>query len=80
VVVVVGETWKFLSDPTAGLRRKAGEIYGKVLADATALAYQIVKWLSVGLGVVLAFSIGLAVGLAALLFRPRHPRSRRAHA
>lgn len=72
------ETWKFLSDPTAGLRRKTGEIYNQVLTDATNLAYKIVEWASVGFGIALAFSIGLAMGLAALLFKPR--RRRRAQA
>ena len=74
----VVEPVKVLSDPLAGLRRKASDMYDKAVADATALAYQIVKWLSIGFGTALAFSIGLAIGLAALLFRPK--RRRHTHA
>lgn len=65
------EICKFIRDPLAGLRRSAEEAYARAVADATALAYQIVKWLSIGFGTALAFSIGLAMGLAALLFRHR---------
>jgi hypothetical protein len=32
------ETWKFVSDSTAGLRRKAAEVYNQVLSDASDLA------------------------------------------
>jgi len=74
----VVEPVKFLSDPLAGIRRKANDMYDKAVADAKALAYQIVKWLSIGFGTALAFSIGLALGLTALFFRPK--RHRRAHA
>jgi hypothetical protein len=65
------ETWKFIRDPLAGFRRRVQEAYARIIADATALAYQVVKWLSIGFGAALAFSIGLAIGLAGLLFRHR---------
>jgi hypothetical protein len=65
------ETWKFLSDPFAGLKRKAAEAYATFVADATAWAYKFAKWLSIGFGVALAFSIGVAMALTALLFRNR---------
>jgi len=38
------------------------------------------RWLSISFGTALAFSIGLAMGLAALLFRPRKSGSNGAHA
>jgi hypothetical protein len=71
------ETWKFLSNPFAGIERWAADTYEKILRDATSLAYQIIKWLSIGFGTALALSIGLAMGLAAFLFRNRGSRPRR---
>jgi hypothetical protein len=66
------ETYKFLRDPTAGLRRA----YAKVVADVTALAHQVAIWLSIGFGAALAFCIALAMGLAAFLFRRRRTTSK----
>lgn len=68
------EIVKFLRDPLAGLRNYAHDFYEKAVVDFTALAYLIVKWLSIGFGVAVAFASGVAVTVASLFFRRKQPK------
>jgi hypothetical protein len=71
------ETWKFLSNPFAGVERSASELLHQGMDAAAALAQKIAVWLGIGLAAVLGFAIVLAMGLAALIFRRTHPEAAR---
>jgi hypothetical protein len=63
------ETAKFLRDPLAGLRQKVSDFLTKAKDAATSLAWKAALWLGIGFAAVIALSIALATGVAALILR-----------
>lgn len=67
----ITETVKFLQHPFAGLERSAQDLITRATAAATALAWQVVKWLSIGFGTAVALSTLFAIVVAGWVFRRR---------
>ena len=65
------ETWKFVTHPFSGIKRSLSQAYMRAMNDLNNLVQYAIKWLSIGLATIISFSVGLAMGFAALFFRPR---------
>ncbi len=70
------EAWKFLRDPLVGLRRYAHDFYERAVVDLNALAYSVIKWLSLGFGISVAFATVVAMAFAWLLMNRKQTKAR----
>lgn len=66
------ETWKFLKDPLAGLRRKINEW----TAAGVAFAWRIVAWIGIGAGFTISFFIFLGIAVATFFYRLNQKQKR----
>jgi hypothetical protein len=68
------EFGKFISDPLAGPRRKADEFVNNAKIWIDHVLHDLLKWLTLGIGIIVAFAVALAMLMAGFFF------GRRSHA